>query len=173
MTQQGEEEQTGEFEPTAPEPEDIEALKQLLAEEKTKAEGYLANWQRAEADFINYKKRCEQEKEEIGRFGNTALMLNILPALDDLERAFAAIPPRIAHQDWVNGIRLIERKLLNSLEANGLSRIEALGEPFDPNFHEAVRQDKGEEGTVIEEVQKGWEAENRTDREVCEAGDII
>jgi len=147
---------TGEVEPEVAEIEDIETLKKILAEAKAKAEANLAGWQRAQADFINYKKRSEQEKQELVKFANSLLILNLLPVLDDLERAFASIPPRMAKLSWVDGIKLIERKLWAVLEAQGLSPIEALGEPFDPRFHEAVRQDKGKDGIVIEEVQKGY-----------------
>ena len=101
------EESADEAEPTTAEPEDIEALKQALTEEKEKAEKYLASWQRAEADLVNYKRHSEQEKQELGRFANTSLMLNILPVLDDLERAFDALPPRTAKQDWVAGLKLV------------------------------------------------------------------
>ncbi len=144
--------------------ENIEALKQALAEEKGKAEGYLANWQRAQADFTNYKRRNEQEKDEIGKFANSLLMLNLLPVLDDLERAFASIPPHLARLTWVDGIRLIERKLQASLEAQGLSAIKALGEPFDPKLHEAAMHGKGKEGIVIEELQRGYKLHDRVIR---------
>ena len=146
--------------------EDIEALKQSLSEERAKAEGHLANWQRAQADFINYKRHSEQEKEEIGKFANALLMLNLLPILDDLERAFTSIPSHLARLTWVDGIRLIERKLQASLEAQGLSQIKALGEPFDPNFHEAAMHGKGKEGIVVEELQKGYKLHDRIIRPV-------
>ena len=136
--------------------EDIAALKQALAEETAKVEANLAGWQRAQADFINYKRRTEQEKEEIGQFTRVTLILDLLPALDDLERAFAAIPPRLTKASWVDGIRLIWNKLQTTLEAQGLSEIKAVGEPFDPHLHEAVRQDRGREGVVLEELQKGY-----------------
>jgi molecular chaperone GrpE len=143
---------------------DIETLKAALAEEKVKAESHLANWQRAEADLINYKRRSDQEKEEIAKFANTGLMLSLLPALDDLERAFSSIPDDLAASSWLDGIRLIAQKLRASLEAHGLSEIKALGEPFDPNFHEAVMQGKGEEGLVVEEMQKGYKLLDRVIR---------
>ncbi len=152
---------TNEVEPEATEVETIDALKQSLAEEEAKAESYLANWQRAQADLINYKRRTEQEKEEISKFANSILVLNLLPIIDDLERAFVSIPPRLAKLSWIDGIRFIERKLRTSLEAQGLSQIKALGEPFNPHLHEAVRQDKGEEGIVVEEVQKGYQLHDR------------
>jgi molecular chaperone GrpE len=150
--------------PEVRETEDIESLKRKLAEEKERAEGYLANWQRTQADFINYKRRNEQEREEFGKLANTALISSLLPILDDLERALASIPPRLARLPWVEGIRLIERKFRASLEAQGLTSIKALGEPFDPNFHEAVRQAKGDEGMVIEELQKGYKLHDRVIR---------
>ncbi len=164
MTQEESEDQTPEAESEVAEIEDIEILKQALIEEKKKAEANLAGWQRAQADFINYKRRSEQEKEEMGKFANATLMLDLLHILDDLERAFAAIPPRLDEADWVDGIRLIERKLWASLEAQGLSQIKALGEPFDPNFHEAVRQDKGREGIVVEELERGYKLHDRVIR---------
>jgi len=141
--------------------EDIEALKQALAEEKAKSESHLANWQRTQADFINYKRRNNQEKEEIGKFANAMLMLSLLPILDDLERAFTSIPHHLAKLSWVDGIRLIERKLWASLEAQGLSQIKALSEPFDPQLHEAVMHGKGKEGIVVEELQKGYKLHDR------------
>jgi molecular chaperone GrpE len=148
-------------EKTKPEPEladieDIETLKKLLAEANAKAEANLAGWQRAQADFINYKRRSEQERAEMAQFANSVIMLSLLPILDDFERAFVSIPPRLEKMSWVDGIKLVERKLWANLEAQGLTPIKALGQPFDPNLHEAVRQDKGKEGIVIEELQKGY-----------------
>ena len=165
MTQQGSEEnQTSGAEQVTGEVEDVETLKQGLAEERAKAEANLANWQRAQADFINYKRRSEQEKEEISKFANGLFMLNLLPILDDLERALVSIPPKLAGFTWVEGISLIGRKFQASLEAQGLSQIEALGEPFDPNLHEAAIHGKGKEGIVIEELQKGYKLHDRVIR---------
>ena len=110
---------------------------------------------------MNYRRRAEQEKEEIGRFGNTAILLSLLPVMDDLERALTSIPDDLAKHSWVNGIRLIERKLQANLEAQGVSQIKALGEPFNPNLHEAMMQGKGKEGTVVEEIEKGYKLNDR------------
>ena len=164
MRQEESEDINSQVEPEVAEVEDIDTLKQALAEEKEKAESNLANWQRAQADFINYKRRSEQEMAEVSQFANTTLMLSLLPILDDLERALTSTPPQMAKLDWVDGIRLIERKLRASLEAQGLSQIRALGKPFDPNFHEAVRQDKGKDGIVIAELQKGYMLHDRVIR---------
>lgn len=165
MTQRKPEEgQAKEVEPGVAEVENIKKLKKILTEEKGKAESYLANWQRTQADFINYKRRSEQEKEEIGKFANAMLLLNLLPILDDLERAFTSIPPHLVKLSWVDGIKLIERKLWASLEAQGLSQIKALGEPFDPKLHEAAMHANGKEGIVIEELQKGYKLHDRVIR---------
>ena len=165
MTQPDSEEGlTSDVEQEVAEAEDIEVLKQALAEEKAKVEANLAGWQRAQADFINYKRRSEQEKEEISKFANAALMLNLLPILDDLERALVSIPPKLVGFTWVEGISLIERKLRASLEVQGLSQIKALGEPFDPNLHEAAMYAKGKEGIVIEELQTGYKLHDRVIR---------
>ncbi len=162
--QDPEESVTKEVEPEVAGIEDVEALKQALAEAKEKAQANLAGWQRAQADFINYKRRSEQEMAEVSKFANATLMLSLLPILDDLERAFAAIPPRLANASWVDGVRLIWRKLQTTLEAQGLTPIKALGEPFDPNFHEAVRQGKGKEGIVVGELLKGYKLHDKVIR---------
>lgn len=161
MDQQESADLNGELAPEFTEVEDIELLKQALAEEREKSAASLAGWQRAQADLMNYRRRAEQEKEEIGRFGSTTIMLSLLPILDDLERALTSIPDDLAKHSWVDGIRLIERKLQANLEAQGLSQIKALGEPFDPNLHEAMMQGKGKEGTVVEEIEKGYKLNNR------------
>ncbi|MBI4283856.1 MAG: nucleotide exchange factor GrpE [Chloroflexi bacterium] len=163
IRQEPEEEQAARGEARVGE-EDITALKQALAGEKEKAAGYLANWQRAQADLMNYKRRSEQEKEEVSRFANLALLLNVVSVLDDFERALAAVPANQSELPWLDGIRLIERKLRISLEAQGLSHIPAVGEPFDPRFHEAIRQDKGKEGIVIAEVHRGYKLYDRVIR---------
>jgi len=156
IPQEPEEERNNEPEPEAIETEEAETLEQALADEKKKAEEYLANWQRAQADFINYKRRTEHEKQDFNRFANANLILSLLPTLDDLERALKAVPAKLTNNDWVEGIRMVERKFRTVLEGQGVAPIKALGEPFDPTYHEALRQDNGEEGIVIEEFQKGY-----------------
>lgn len=137
-------------------PEEEQDLIKALAEMKQKAEDHLNSWKRTQADFVNYKRHIEQERLETGKYANTQLILTILPILDDFERAFDSITPRLTKAGWVDGIRLIERKLRTTLEAQGLSPIKALGEMFDPNLHEAVMHSKGEDGKVVQELQKGY-----------------
>ena len=136
--------------------EDIETLQRALAEEKERAENYLASWQRCQADSVNYKQRAQQEKGEIIEFANNALLCNLLPIMDDLERAFASVPAESEESNWTEGIRLIYNKLKTSLEAQGLTEIQTRGEPFDPRLHEAIMQQDGKEGMVVEELQKGY-----------------
>ncbi len=137
-------------------PEQVASLIKELAEQKAKAESNLAGWQRAQADFVNYKRRMEQEKEDGIKFANANLVVKILPVLDDFERAVASLPEPLAADPWVEGVKHIERKLRTTLEVAGLAPIKAVGEPFDPRFHEAVREEQGEQGLVLNEAQRGY-----------------
>ncbi len=133
-----------------------ESLAEQLAQEKEKAESYLASWQRAAADFQNYKRRVEQEREDLARISNAALIINMLPLLDDMERALQNVDTRLAGMTWLDGIRLIQRKFQALLEMNGVTEIEADGQSFDPNVHEAVMFGEGEDGKVMSVAQKGY-----------------
>jgi molecular chaperone GrpE len=132
-----------------------------LEEEKEKAQSYLANWQRAAADYQNFKRRVEQEREEFARLGNAALIINFLPLVDDLERALENVDSRLAGLTWLDGIKLIYRKFQALLEMNGVTEIEADGQDFDPNVHEAVMFGEGPEGKVTSVVQKGYKLAGR------------
>jgi len=156
--------ESAEVEQVALQAADILLLQQTLTEEKAKAEKYLANWQRAQADYINFKKRSEQEKEDAKQFSNGVLIVSLLPVLDDMERALASIPAKMAHQTWVDGMRLILRKFQVVLEAQGVSQIKAVGQQFDPELHEAVMRAPGEEEVVIKELQKGYKLKDRVIR---------
>ncbi|MFQ6019947.1 MAG: nucleotide exchange factor GrpE [Dehalococcoidia bacterium] len=145
----------------APAEESIESLKARLEEERAKAEKYLSNWQRAEADFANFKRRTEQERGENRRFASASLIINVLPILDDLERALASLDARLSGLSWFDGIRLIHRKLQLILENAGVTAIQAEGQRFDPRVHEAVQYGEGEEGKVLAEVQRGYKLYDR------------
>ncbi|MBI2953508.1 MAG: nucleotide exchange factor GrpE [Chloroflexi bacterium] len=147
--------------------EDAELLKQQLEEEKTKVDDYLKHWQRTQADFINYKRRTEQERAELLKFSNASLILKILPVLDDFDRAFSSLPREIQHMTWLDGIALIDRKLRFILEQEGVTPIEALGKEFDPTQHEAVLFEEGadpQHGKVVAELQKGYKLHDRVIR---------
>lgn len=138
---------------------DTATLSQQLEQERARSAEYLDNWRRAAADFSNYRKRAEKETSEFSKFANSTLIARLLPVLDDLDRAFQTVPEDLRDLTWVDGVMLISRKLRAILEAEGLKAIEALGKPFDPNFHEAViheETDKADEGIVTGELQKGY-----------------
>ncbi len=133
---------------------------QPVLADKEQAEQYLANWQRAQADFANFKKRTEQDRAEFSKFANSVLMCSLLSVIDDFERALETSSEAVG-SGWVEGIELIYRKMMTELESQGLSRIEAEGQDFDPNFHQAVLYEEGKEGQVIEELQKGYMLHDR------------
>ena len=140
---------------------DVESLQQALAVEKETSNKYLANWQRAQADFSNFKKRTEQEKSETIKFANSLLMASLLPAVDDLERALESVPEEVKKAAWVEGIELIYKKMMTALEDQGLCVMDAMDQEFDPNFHQAVLYEEGDEGKVMEELQKGYMLHDR------------
>jgi molecular chaperone GrpE len=131
-------------------------LSRQLEEEKEKAQSYFASWQRAAADYQNFKRRVEQEREDLSRLTSAALIINVLPLVDDLERALQNVDSHLAGLTWVDGIRLIYRKFQAVLESAGVKEIEADGQSFDPAYHEAVAFGEGEDGKVISVVQKGY-----------------
>ena len=154
-----------EAEPASPESAQAEPaeapLEEQLAKAKEDAQRNLGNWQRAEADFQNYKRRMEQERSESRRFASAALIINVLPILDDLERALGSLDARLAGLTWFEGIALIHRKLLVLLDNAGVTPIQAEGQQFDPSIHEAVTHADGEEGKVLAEVQRGYRLHDR------------
>lgn len=136
---------------------DIDSIQNVLEEEKNKAEEYLSSWQRTQADFANYKRRTEQERSELITSANAGLILDILPIMDDMERALDSLPEASTELAWVEGIQLIYRKLQSMLGNRGLKEIQAAGQVFDPHFHEAVAYEEGgEEGIIVRETQKGY-----------------
>lgn len=141
--------------------DDTAQFKSELEQEMEKAEKYLANWKRAEADLANYKKRAEQEKNDLAASNTAGIILNLLPIIDDFSRAFETIPEEVENESWVKGIKLIERKLMSYLESLGLCKIESVGELFDPRIHEAVCHKEGDEGKIIEEFRTGYKLRDR------------
>jgi molecular chaperone GrpE len=126
---------------------------------RQQAQDYLAMAQRAQADFQNFRRRAEQERTEAFDRGRGEVVNAILPVLDDFERALAALPAERQNEDWLEGVRLIERKLRSTLESLGVERIEAEGQPFDPWQHEAVlHEERGDvaPGTVAAVARHGY-----------------
>ncbi len=154
--------------PTTPatpqEPNALESLQQALSSERERADANLAGWQRAAADLANYRKRVEQEKNDLIKSANAELVLRLLPVLDDLDRAFQTLPDTLSSLTWVQGIMLIDRKLRAVLEQEGLAPYESVGQEFDPAYHEAILQeecDPANDGKVLTELQKGYRFHDR------------
>jgi molecular chaperone GrpE len=149
------------------EPEELSELEKLqkeLEEAKTQAAEYLDGWQRAQAEFSNYKKRQEAERAQVRAFANADLLRKLLPIVDDFERAATTLPSDLAHLTWCEGIFMIRRKLDGVLESEGVKPIETEGQSFDPRYHEAVTYEEVpgyEEGQIIGEVQRGYILDER------------
>jgi molecular chaperone GrpE len=134
--------------------------------EQAKAEGaeYLDQLQRTQAEFANYKKRIERERQEFLSLANAALISKLLPILDDCKRALETVPDKLRGLTWVEGIALIERRLQLTLQQEGLSEIEAVGNTFDPELHHAVVSQETTEypdGEIIDELQKGYKLNDK------------
>ncbi len=138
-----------------------------LDQERQRAEEYKRDLQRLAADFSNFRKRAEAERDDVVRYASASLIGRLLTVLDGFDRALETVPRELAHFSWMDGIWLVERQLRAILEAEGLQSIEALGKPFDPREHEAVVYEEtadAREGTVIGELQKGYKLHDRVIR---------
>ena len=161
--QEGNESQPAAVEAAESQEADVEALHKRVDDAEAKAKEMeakaaqnLDGWQRAVAEFQNYKKRMDRDRESDKAIMKGDLIKRFLPVLDDLERA---LQNRSQDDAWADGVELIRRKLQSILEAEGLKRIEAEGALFDPNFHEAISfepADGVESGRVIGVVQNGY-----------------
>ncbi len=139
-------------------------LAEQLAQAQAQAAEYLDQWRRAAAEHSNARKRMQREQAEFQANANARLLEKLIPIVDDVDRAFAALPPQDADKEWVNGFRLIQRKLQALLESEGVTTIEAQGQKFDPALHYAVSHEEAEgfnEGDVIGEVAKGYRLGDR------------
>jgi molecular chaperone GrpE len=144
--------------PTEP-PSEIEELKAKIAELEKSVELYKDQFLRKAAEFENFKRRMENEYLNITRFANETLITEILPVIDDLTRSLKAGKARREFGAFYKGVELIHSKLMKILEARGLKPIEALGEQFNVDYHEALMQVQKEDvplHTVVEEVEKGY-----------------
>jgi molecular chaperone GrpE len=131
------------------------------------AADYLDALQRERASFINYKRRVEQERVDTAQYAATNLLKKLLPIMDDFDRALDAVPEADRkHNKWLQGLELIVRKFHGVMEQEGVEPIDALGQPFDPNLHEAVAFEDNSEGgehadTVSEVFSNGYKLKDR------------
>lgn len=142
----------------------IAELESQLAEEKKKSEEYLDNWRRTAAEFQNFKRRAEKDKADYGQYANQRLLKRLLDVMDSFDAGFRTIPAQYSKEPWVEGMRAVERQMLQILEQEGVTPIDAQGKEFDPNFHEAMFYEPSEgarEGQILDELQRGYMLQDR------------
>jgi len=150
-----------------------EATKTLTPEEKiAELEAQLAETRdqllRKAADFENFRKRMNQEKQNAIEYANQSLLLDIIPVIDDFERAIQSAEKSADLNAFIEGVKMIEKRLTSQLESKwGLKRFNAAGEPFDPNIHEALMMEKSPditEAVVQEDLVRGYLLKDRVIR---------
>ncbi|PAK55547.1 nucleotide exchange factor GrpE [Paenibacillus sp. 7541] len=132
--------------------EEIERLQNELSETQQRA-------LRAQADFDNFRRRTQKEKEELAKYASSKLIQELLPVIDNFERALQASGDNPEFESFSKGVNMIFRQMEQILAAEGLTAMNSVGQPFNPEFHQAIMQvesDEHEEGIVVEEVQKGY-----------------
>ncbi|MDF9843308.1 MULTISPECIES: nucleotide exchange factor GrpE [unclassified Paenibacillus] len=123
------------------------------------AEEAQARTLRVQADFDNFRRRTQKEKEELAQYATSKLVTELLPVLDNFERALVTAPGNAESEAFTKGINMIFRQLEGVLKSEGLAAMETVGQPFNPEYHQAIMQvesEEHEEGIVTEEVQKGY-----------------
>ncbi len=147
--------------------EEFDKLAQELQEVQSQAKEYFEGWQRERADFANYKRRIEREQQAMRSNITAEVVKKYLIVLDDLERAMKTLPDEGSAAAWGSGIELIMRKLQNILDSEGIKRIPAENEEFDPARHEAISYEESSDhsgGQIIEVVQQGYTLGDRVIR---------
>lgn len=128
-------------------------IDQLIAE-------LTADLQRTRADFENYRKRAEMEKTQARENGKASAILQLLPVIDNIDRAIHHMPPDLADNTWAKSVTSLTKNLEKSLDSLNLKRIDATpGNDFNPEFHEAIQFDEDSEGeheVIAEELQAGY-----------------
>lgn len=137
----------------------LQAVQAALAESQVKVEEYLDGWQRARAEFANYKKRVERDQEQMKLNATGNVVRRYLEIGDDLERALKNRPQEGDGATWAAGVELVHRKLITYLENEGVKQMQAEGQFFDPALHEAIMSEESpdhQSGQIIEVVQPGY-----------------
>ena len=130
----------------------------IINNQKSETEVLTADLQRLQAEFINYKNRVDNEKATLSQFAKAQVIKDLLPVIDDLERALNHLPKELSENKWAQGASKVYDRLQKQLEKLGVKKIESLNQPFDPNLHEAVQVDgEGDTQIVSEVLQSGYE----------------
>ncbi len=139
--------------------EEIRRLREALEAKTREVEEHRDRYLRAAAEFDNARKRAAREREEYTRYANESLLRELLPVLDNFERALQAARGEPAAAAVTAGVELIQRELLRVLEKFGVTSFTSVGQPFDPERHEAIARVPAQgrpEGTVADETARGY-----------------
>lgn len=137
----------------ATQPQDESELQQQIGE-------LTADLQRIQADFVNYRRRMQEEREQVMDAAKAATVLKLLPVIDNIERAVSHVPAELADNPWAKGVASLAKNLDKSLADLGVTRIVATpGTPFNPNLHEAISMDdsEGDVEVIAEELRAGYQ----------------
>ncbi len=139
----------------------IAELERQLAAERDAATDYMQKWQRAVADFTNFRRRAQQEQEQRDQLFAAQALTPVLHALDSFERAFATLPDSLRGYTWIEGVALVDYQLRRALEAQGVTEVDAEpGQALDPTRHQAVGEietDQQPDGQIAVVLQKGYQ----------------
>jgi len=157
---------------TIVEPQTVEVTAEMfqkITEGMERVKEAEARAMRLQADFDNFRKRTQREKEELSHYASQKIITSLLPIIDDFDRAMQAAQAHTElHESYLTGLEMVYRQLKAVLEKEGLEEIEALGLPFDPNFHEAVMtcqaNDDIEDNTVAQVLRKGYKMKEKVIR---------
>ncbi len=116
---------------------------------------------RSQADLQNAKDRLEREGQELRKFAVVGMLNELIPTVDNFQRAFQHLPEELKDHDWVKGIEVMEQELLHKLNEAGLKKIEVLGQPVDPQKHEVLQMGPGEKDIVTEVFEEGYECNGK------------
>jgi len=141
-----------------------EDLKKLLEESEAKKNEYFAGWQREKADFINYKQKELARLQELLISVREGFALEIIPVIDNFSLAEKTIPEAEKGSNSIKGLILIKKQLEGVLKSLEIEEINTLNQKFDPSLHEAMEEINGEEGMIIEEVEKGYKTKDKVIR---------
>ncbi len=134
-------------------------LEKKIEELKKENQEYLEGWQRAKADFLNFKNKEAERIKEVIDFANQELILKILPILDNLDLAEKNLTKKEKNNEYIKGILQIKRQFQDILKEEGVEEIKTEGQKFDPNFHkvtEQIKKDNLSSGKIVEEIKKGY-----------------
>ena len=148
-------------------PEQPLSLEEQLAAAKAEAARNLDGWQRTQAEFANARKRFDKQRAETYVNATIDLVSKLLPLIDDFERALDSVPENEQNDPWVAGVSLVYRKMLSVLDEMNVQIIPSVGEPFDPNQHEALTQEPSDEhqsGVIVREMRRGYRLGDRVIR---------